>query len=312
MNLPYRQIFQLHFIVLLSGMIPLVVRAIHLSALEIIFYRTLMAALLLGGILAFKGTLIRFSPLKTLGLLASGLLTSVYWSFFFLSAKLANASVALIGVATTSIWISLLPSMLGRKTFSWLEVLFALVSLVGILILSKVEYPNYYGLLCALAGGFFAALLTLLNAHLGKDIAPEAITFYQMAGAFVGISGFAPLYMYLFSEQLTWHLPHTWQDLLGISALVLIFSIYVYSEFVRLMRTISPFTVTLTSNLTPIYGMAAALLLGGKNEIMPLSFYVGMLLIVGAALAYPLVKMYHRRQLARQAIESVWEEGQQE
>ena len=56
------------------------------------------------------------------------------------------------------------------------------------------------------------------------------------------------------------------------------------------MKFISPFTVVLTYNLEPVYGILLAILIFGESEIMSTSFYIGALLILGTVIADALLK----------------------
>jgi drug/metabolite transporter (DMT)-like permease len=49
---------------------------------------------------------------------------------------------------------------------------------------------------------------------------------------------------------------------------------------VYLLKFISPYSVVLTYNLEPIYGIIMAVLFFGNNEKMSFSFYIGLFLIL--------------------------------
>ncbi|MFY7788219.1 MAG: EamA family transporter, partial [Thermoflexibacteraceae bacterium] len=66
-------------------------------------------------------------------------------------------------------------------------------------------------------------------------------------------------------------------------------SIYAYSVLIKVMKKISPFTVVLVSNLTPVYGMVAALVIYGTSEMMTTYFYAGTLIILASVVAYPVM-----------------------
>ena len=46
------------------------------------------------------------------------------------------------------------------------------------------------------------------------------------------------------------------------------------------MKTLSAFTVVLTVNLEPVYGIIMAFLIFGESETMSIKFYIGTLVIV--------------------------------
>ena len=55
---------------------------------------------------------------------------------------------------------------------------------------------------------------------------------------------------------------------------------YAFISSVHVMKYISPYTVVLTYNLEPIYGIVLALLIFPESETMRPQFYVGACLII--------------------------------
>ena len=53
---------------------------------------------------------------------------------------------------------------------------------------------------------------------------------------------------------------------------------------VNLLKFISPYSVVLTYNLEPIYGIIMAVIFFGNNEKMSLSFYIGLFLILSSVI----------------------------
>ena len=65
---------------------------------------------------------------------------------------------------------------------------------------------------------------------------------------------------------------------------------YAFIGSVHIMKFISPFTVVLTYNLEPVYGIILAILIFGSDEIMSANFYYGAILILVTVLIDGLVK----------------------
>ena len=63
------------------------------------------------------------------------------------------------------------------------------------------------------------------------------------------------------------------------------------------MKLISPFTVILTYNLEPIYGIILAIILFPEKEKMSISFYYGAILIISIVLLNTILK--YSRKLKR-------------
>jgi drug/metabolite transporter (DMT)-like permease len=65
------------------------------------------------------------------------------------------------------------------------------------------------------------------------------------------------------------------------------------AALVYLLKFISPYSVVLTYNLEPIYGILLALLFFGENEKMSFQFYIGLFLILSSVL----INMYVKKTL---------------
>jgi drug/metabolite transporter (DMT)-like permease len=56
------------------------------------------------------------------------------------------------------------------------------------------------------------------------------------------------------------------------------------------MKTISPFSVMLTVNLEPVYGIILAFLIFGEDQLMDTNFYIGLTIIILAVLLNSIYK----------------------
>src|SRR5690606_16118523 len=71
---------------------------------------------------------------------------------------------------------------------------------------------------------------------------------------------------------------------------------YAFIAAVYVMRFISPYTVVLTYNLEPIYGILLALLFFPENEVMSSSFYIGASIIISVVMINGFLKQRKRRK----------------
>ena len=65
---------------------------------------------------------------------------------------------------------------------------------------------------------------------------------------------------------------------------------YAFMASVYLLKFISPYSVVLTYNLEPIYGIIMAVIFFGNNEKMSLSFYIGLFLILSSVILNMYIK----------------------
>ena len=65
------------------------------------------------------------------------------------------------------------------------------------------------------------------------------------------------------------------------------------------MRHLSPYTVVLSYNLEPVYGIILAVILFPESEIMSTKFYLGAILILSTLLMDGFLKNYRKRKYKR-------------
>ena len=288
-----RMYVMLHMIVLLSSFIPSIVLLIDMPAIELLFLRTLAAFLMLLVLMNKKAAPSLFTRKSVFQMLGSGILVFLYWGLSFISAKISTASVCLVGMATTSLWISFLDPILSKRKSRPFQILVGMNAILGIYIIFNSDFDYGWGLAIGIIGAIFGALLTIYNAKLAQQHDAYVVTFYQMGGALITSIIFLPFYYYFFlvpeGKSLQFDAAPT--DYILILGLAFVFSIYVYSIFISIMKAIPPFTVALVSNLNPVYGTAAAILLFQEN-VMNTGFYIGTGLLLISVFAYPILSDY--------------------
>ncbi len=282
----YINYWVLHLLVVLSSGVPLMAINIQLPSYEIVLMRTLFAAAILFILNKVNKNKLNILPRHILTFLFSGSLTALFWILLVYCAKMSNASITLVGLATAPLWVSLIVPFLNKEQISFNSILVGLNCLFGIFMIFNAGVSYQLGLVIAIACGALGAIVTIVNARLAKLHKNEVMAFYQMLGAAMGTVIFASCSG---NFNLLLKVP-IWHDVLFIMLLALIFSVVSYLLLLKILENISAFNVTLANNLSPIYGTIIALLFSGHSEAMNIYFYAGSLIIVFSVFAYPLVK----------------------
>lgn len=251
----------LHLIVLIWGFTAILGLLISLPALELVFYRTLIASIGVWALLWFWKKPIQIPIGQVWKVVGTGCLIALHWILFFWSAKVSTASVCLAGMATTSLWTAFVEPFFNRTKIKWYEVGLGLLVISGLLVIFKFESGYWLGLAMALASAFLAACFSVINGRLTQRHSPYQITFYEMAGACVFSLLFLPIYSLLLNEgapiQWAWEgMDWFWLFLLGG-----VCTVYAFSVSVDLMKRLSVFSINLTVNLEPVYGIVLAVLI---------------------------------------------------
>ncbi|RZL13725.1 MAG: EamA family transporter, partial [Hymenobacter sp.] len=249
---------KLHFIVLLWGFTAILGKLLTVPPVELVFWRTALAATGLAGLLVVRRTSWRVAAPEALKLLGVGALVAAHWITFFLAARLSSVSVCLAGLATLALWTSLLePLLLWRRVRPY-EVGLGLLAMLGLYLISQAEFTQLTGLLVAVASAGLSALFSVLNSQLVRRHAPVKLTFYEMAGACLSIALFFPIYSRYFTLGQGLRLALHGLDWLWLLLLAGVCTVYAFSTSVELMKRISAFVVNLTINLEPVYGIVLA------------------------------------------------------
>jgi drug/metabolite transporter (DMT)-like permease len=291
---PIKDYLLLHFIVLIWGVTSILGLLISLPSLELVLYRTLLAAIGVAVLMGIRKESLRVAPMDLLKIIGVGVLISLHWIFFFWSAKVSTASVCLAGMATTSLWTSFLDPLINKKRIKPFEVALGLLVISGLLVIFQFENGYWLGLFMALAAAFLSALFSILNGRLTFRYSPYQITFYEMAAASLVALLFLPLYSYIDGTAIQW----TWKGLDWFWILILagICTVYAFSVSVELMKRLSVFSINLTINLEPVYGILLAVLIFGEKEKMTQQFYLGTGIIFISVLIYPVLNYWQKKR----------------
>jgi len=291
-----RDYLHLHFLVLIWGFTAILGLLITIPPVEVVFYRTLIASGGLALLIYFQKISFALDKQGMIRLLLTGILIAGHWILFFGSARVSNASVCLAGMATTSFWTSFLEPLVLKKRIKWYEVFLGLIVILGLYIIFRFEFDQALGLAMALVSALLAALFTVINARFAKVYHHHKVTFYEMLGACVSIAIFFPIYKNTMTDSGTLSLNLSAMDLVYISLLAIVCTVYAYSASINLMKKISAFSVNLTINLEPVYGIILAMMIFGDKEKMHPGFYLGAVIIMISVFAHPFLNKIYRRK----------------
>ncbi len=291
----YKDFLMLHFIVMIWGFTAILGLLISIPSLELVFYRTLIATVLLGGLFWYKKTPISLRGKELWKVLGTGFVISLHWLLFFWAARVSTASVCLAGMATTSLWTAFIEPLANRKKINAFEIFLGLLVISGLYVIFRFEFDYWLGLLMAVGSALLSAVFTVINGRLTKRHHPYVLTFYEMLGAFLFSALLLPIYALLFADSGLQMIP-TAMDWFWLLILGGVCTVYAFSVSVELMRRITAFAVNLTINLEPVYGIILAVLIFGEREKMTTEFYFGTLIILISVLIYPVYQFYLRRR----------------
>ncbi|NQV76952.1 MAG: EamA family transporter [Lutibacter sp.] len=272
----FNNYIHLHFLVFIWGFTAILGALISIDAIPLVWYRMFFAVVFVFIYLLIKKKSLKTSPKALLKFLFSGIIIALHWIAFFSAIKVANVSIALVAMSTGALFTSLIEPLFFKRRLILLELFFGLIVIAGLYLIFNVESEHTLGVIYALIAAFLSALFTVLNGLYIKRHEAEIITFYQLlfGVAFITIyvlttSNFSIHYFYLKNS-----------DIFYLFILSSICTAYAFVASVKIMKYLTPYTVMLTVNLEPVYGIILAVIIFGDKEKMSPQFYVGALVII--------------------------------
>lgn len=280
----------LHFIVFVWGFTAVLGALISLNALPLVWYRMSIASVFIVLYIWFQKGSYKVPTRAVLGFLFAGLIITLHWLTFFKAIKVSNVSVTLACLSTGAFFTSLLEPLLHGRKIIWYEVFFGIMVVVGLGIIFEVESHYIQGIFFALTSAFLSALFSVLNSKYAKVYNPSIISFYEIFGGVLFLS----IYLVITNGFDSKFFQITMTDWIYLGILSSICTAYAFISSVKIMKFLSPYTVMLTVNLEPIYGIILAVIIFDEKEKMSTGFYIGALIILFTVILNGIVKYYKR------------------
>lgn len=276
----------LHLIVLIWGLTGILGDIITLNAIKIVFFRTLIAYCSLEIFGLFIKRQQKLSKQQIVTLIGVGIIVGLHWITFFYAIKISTISIGVVCMSMSTLFTSLLEPIFFKRKLSLSEIIISLFILLGIVLIFGFESQYKLGILVGLTSAFLAALFTVLNGKLIHHIPSYKITKFEMFGALI----VAFIFLY-FSNGVTFELFNL--NTLDLSLLLFLGIICTSLAFlisVWVMNHLTPFTVSLSVNMEPIYTIIIAIILFPSQEKMSLGFYIGGSIIILSILTNAIIK----------------------
>ena len=266
----------LHFLVFIWGFTAILGALIHLNAIPLVWYRMLFAVFFIFVYFLFKKKSFKTDKKGLIKFFISGTIIALHWIFFFSAIKVSNVSVALVSMSTGALFTSLIEPLFFKRRLNPLELLFGSIVVFGLVIIFNVESQYTLGIIYGLIASFLSALFTVLNGLYIKQYRGEVLSFYQL---FFGVL-FITIYIFSTGKFSITAYTITTSDLIYLLILSSICTAYAFIASVNIMKHLTPFTVMLTLNLEPVYGIILAVIVFGDKEKMSPQFYIGAFIIL--------------------------------
>ncbi|UOB18282.1 DMT family transporter [Abyssalbus ytuae] len=286
LNDKLKNYLHLHFIIFIWGFTAILGALISVDAVSLVWYRILLAVIFLYAYIIIKKFSLHVPKQVLLGMVVTGIIIALHWITFFMAIKVSNVSVTLATISTAALFTSILEPIWYKRKMIWYEVMFGLIVVVGLYVIFDVDKAYVTGIILALISAFLASVFSLINGKYVKKYRASVISFYELISGFIFITVYF-LFTGQFNARFFSLLPSDWLYLILLASVC---TTYAFIAGVHVMKHLTPYTVMLTVNLEPVYGIILAFFILGDEEKMSPQFYFGALIILSVVIINGILK----------------------
>ena len=275
------KLISLHIMVIFLGFTGVLGKLITLETPYLVWHRMFIAFIALFIFLFIKNQIKTIKKKDILPLLGIGGIVALHWFFFFGAIKVSNISVAVICLATASLFSAFLEPLFFKRKLLGYELIFGIIVFVTLtfMLYEKPENNdiNYFlGYVYGIASAFLGTLFTMFNGKYINKVDAAKITMVEMLGGVMIIS----LYFILIGDFSVFTTIISLNDFIYLILLGTICTAGIFVWMTEIMRHITPYALIMAINLEPIYSIIIGLIIFNETEIMNLSFYIGSSVIL--------------------------------
>ncbi|MEI2737917.1 MAG: DMT family transporter [Chitinophagaceae bacterium] len=289
---------QLHIAVFLAGFTGILGKLITLNEGMIVWYRLLLTAGTMWILFGLMRKLKKIPLMDILKITGVGFIAAMHWVTFYGSIKYSNVSVALVCFSAIGFFTALFEPLILRKKIKKVELLLGLVTLSGIYVIFHFDTQYKTGIIIGTISAVLASLFPIYNREFLKRINVETMLTWQQTGGLLVLSILLPFYLKKFPaesfipslENLGWLLVLSW-----------FCSVIAFQLSGNALKRLSAFTVNLTYNLEPVYGIILAFMVYKENQFLSKWFFVGFGIIAVALIIHVYILVKVERKLTEHA-----------
>ena len=287
-NVKFKNHLHLHFLVFIAGFTAILGELITIQAIPLVWYRMTIAGILMFFFLRYKRIKLSIPLNVKIRFFLAGVVIALHWITFFAAIKTSNISITLAMFSTGAFFASLIEPLFYKRRIISYEIVFGLLIVIGVSMIVQIEGEYFYGIILGILSAFLSSLFAVMNGKFVQNYNALTISFYEFISGILFISIFL-----LFDNENGFSSSFfniTFSDFIYLLILASICTAYAFIASVYVMKHITPFSVVLTYNLEPVYGMIMAFIIFPDKEKMPIVFYIGSSLIILTVLLNAIIK----------------------
>ena len=295
-NANIKHYLQLHLLVFIAGFTAILGELISISSIPLVWFRMMIAAVIMFIYIKTIKLKINVSNKVKVKFFVAGILIALHWITFFEAINQSNVSITLAMFSTGAFFASFIEPLIFKRRIVWYEIVFGLIVVVGVFLITQSEIKYLNGIILGISCAIFSSIFAVLNGKFVKTYRASVISFYEFIGGIVFISLFILIFKGGFNISF---FKLSTPDWIYIFILASICTAYAFISAVNVMKHLSPYTVVLSFNLEPVYGIVLAVILFPETEIMSPKFYLGASLILSTLVLDGYFKNYRKNKMKR-------------
>ena len=159
--------------------------------------------------------------------------------------------------------------------------------------------PGYKtGIILGVISALLISFVMIFVRQFVQRINPETTLTYQLTGGLITLSACMPFYMQQFPTDYILPTVNDWMWLLVLSWFC---SVWAFQLSANALKRLTAFTVNLTYNLEPVYGIILAFIIFKENQFLSKWFYIGFTLIAIALIIHIFLLLKEERKIIQDA-----------
>ncbi|MDA9550899.1 DMT family transporter [Flavobacteriaceae bacterium] len=285
----------LHFLVFIAGFTAILGEVISLSSIALVWHRMLIAFVLTFLFLIYRKYNLRVTLRDFIKFSLAGIIIALHWITFFEAIEQSNISITLAMFSTGAFFASLFEPIFFKRKIRTVEIILGCIVICGVFIILRANINSFTGVLLGVVSALLASLFSVFNGKLVQDNKPFLISFYEF------LSGVVFILLYLiFSNNLSDLAITSFfsYDYFYVFILGSICTAYAFIASIHILKFLSPYTLVLTYNLEPVYGILLAIFIFPETEKMQFSFYIGTLIIISTIIINSALKIKNNKKVS--------------
>lgn len=277
----------LHFTVFIWGFTAILGRSISISAVSLVWYRLILVVPVMAALLWRNRSGFRAPSHLLRAWFGIGVLVALHWLLFYGCIKYSGVAVAVLCLSSSTFFTALGEPLVFRRRVVVGELIIGALVMIGVALIVRFEAnASGLGLAMGLGSALFSAAFGTLNGKYATQAPSQRVTLYELTSAAVVTT----LFFVVWPNDFVAPLALSLKDFGLLLVLAVLCTVLPWQWSLRVLKTLSPYTVALAVSLEPVYSMGLAYVLWPDSEQLPLRFYLGALVLIALVLINSMLK----------------------